>query len=175
MLILLSKRIRLRGITFDNNLQSELYEPAAKVAVTIDEESYRILKNYYGNVPRKLNMDLAILVKGIGVWRHNHAYWLMEETMRKIVPAGIPQFVRNRVFEFLFKETREENTKIPQVLTVNDLKFGFVTWLITCLIAVIAFVVELIWFYGIKGLRITLGLICFLRNLKSYMRNRYVA
>ena len=163
----------MRGITFDNNLQKELYEPAAKVAVTIDEESYRILKNYYRDVPRKLNMDLAILVKGIGVWRNNHAYWLMEDTMRQLIPAGIPQFVRNRVLEFIFKETREVTTKIPQVLTVNDLKFGFVTWLITCLIAVSAFVIELIWFYGIKGFRITLGLFCFLRSLKKLTRKVY--
>lgn len=163
----------MRGLTAGSNIETEIYEPAAKVAVTIDEDSYRILLNYYGNMPRKFDVDFSILVKGIGVWRNNHAYWLMEETMRKIIPAGIPQYVRNNVLGCLFKETRQQKAKIPQVLTVNDLKFGFVTWLITCSIAVGAFLVELIWFYGTKGLTTALGLLCLLKNLRKLTKRIY--
>lgn len=157
----------------ESKIQSEIYTPAAKVAVTIDEDSYNILKNYYGDMPRKINNDLYSLIKGIGVWRNNHAYWLMEDTLRKIIPAGIPQYVRKKAFGFFFKEANQQKTKIPQVLTVNDLKFGFVTWLITCLIAICAFVIELVWFYGVKGFRLTLGLFCLLKNLRKLTKKIY--
>lgn len=98
------------------------------------------------------------MVKGIGVVMNNHAYWLVEKTMRKLVPAGIPQHIRNTVYDFRLKHAQAPAAKGPKVFTIEDLKFEFIIWLISIPIALAAFIVEIIWVQGIVGLKTALGL-----------------
>ena len=140
-----------------------------KVSMTIDVESYRITRSLITAVPPIMDYKMCALVKGMGVWRNNHAYWLMEDTMRQLIPAGIPQFLRKFVHE-LFIKPYKPDVKTPKVFSLEDLKFGFVTWLIACSVAFSVFVIELTWFYGVKA---GFGLYCFYRILHEMLKNVY--
>lgn len=151
---------------FNSPLLNEINDPSANIAIAIDLDSYRILKSVFGNVPRSIDNELFTTVKGLCVWQNNHAYWLMENTMRKIVPSGIPQHIRNTIFDFRLKFAQPPVTKGPQVFLIEDLKFGFIIWLITISIAVACFIIEITWIYGKIGVKNAVGLYVFLKMLQ---------
>lgn len=140
----------MKGITTETSaiIYSDLFDSDGNLAITIDVDSYRILSVIVPFFPRRLNYQLYSMVKGMNVYQNNHAYWLMEDTMRKLIPAGIPQYLRRFVLSFFVRETKNHEFKIPKVFSLKDLEFGFVTWLITCFIAIFVFLIEMIWYYG---------------------------
>lgn len=158
---------------FNSPLISEIFDPKADIAITIDMDTYNLVNSIFGYVPRKINIDLFTMVKGIAVYQNNHAYWLLEYTMRNLIQAGIPQFVRKSIFDMQYKNDVDSaniahmDIKKQAVFTMEDLQFGFVIWLVSILIAVIAFALELIYFYGKMSLKSVVGLISILKFLKS--------
>jgi hypothetical protein len=80
-------------------------------------------------------------------------FWFVENTMRRLIPAGIPQYSRKIIYDSFSKGKGDESGG-AQVFSFGDLKFGFIIWAGACLIALVAFVAELIYFYGKKYLQI---------------------
>lgn len=140
-------------IRLDNPLIYELHQPGKKEALFFGGYSYEILKHLNETIPRKINLENFNLVKGACVWKNNHFYWLMEYTFRKIIPAGIPQYIKKSIAESYMKQTFDKNVKIPKVFSFKDLEFGFIIWLASCSMAFVVFLMELIWFYGKIGLK----------------------
>ena len=97
---------------------------------------------------------------------NNHAYWLLVKTMRKLVPAGIPQFIRNTVYDFRLKYALPPVLKGPKVFTFEDLKFGFVIWLIAISIALTAFIIEIVKFHGVLVTKSIVGLYFLLKFIR---------
>jgi len=67
----------------------------------------------------------------------------MEDTMQLIIPTGIPQYLYeyHRWLQFL---KFHADIKIgPNVLSIDDLSFGFVLWAVACGISAIVFCGEL--------------------------------
>lgn len=61
--------------------------------------------------------------------------------MDKLVEAGIPQYFLEYMYQFYFFDRNEPHG--PKVFSIDDLHFGFVVWLVTCSIALAAFLGEL--------------------------------
>jgi hypothetical protein len=140
--------------------------PGQKVALTLDLDTYNMFEYFFGGCPKKIeNHNVAIIVKGVGVDRNNHAYWLIDETMAVLVQAGIPQEIRKFMYEIIFKPNKEKQKKFPKKLTVDDLRPGFIVWLVTCFFAIAVFVIEVIWFYSKRILGL-ISLLLFLRNFQ---------
>lgn len=158
---------------FDNPLIDAINDPSGNVAVAIDMDSYRVLKSIFGKAPRKIDFDLFNTVKGIGVSMNNHAYWLVKKTMSKLVPAGIPQHIRNTIYDFHLKHAQPPITKSPKVFNIEDLSFGFVVWLIAISIALVAFLLEIVWFHGVVGLMNVFGLYFLLSLIQRRTRKFY--
>lgn len=156
-------------LELDSPLLTKIFNPNEKIAVTIDLDSFNILKSTFGEMPRKINLELFNIVKGIGVYQNNHVYWLMEETMRKIIPAGIPQYIRKFVYNFFVKHAENPKRKIPKVLKLDDLKVGFILWLVACFVSFFVFLLELIWIHG----KSAIGLFFILKFLKRFTRRFY--
>lgn len=159
----------MAGITWKENLESYLTNPRSKIAVTVDYDSYKIIKAILKRMPRKVNDDFSFTNKAVGVFRNNYAYKLVEDTMKILIDAGIPQHIRKIVHELFRNIVKDTESKV-KVLNVDDLKAGFVTWLVTCCIAIIVFLMELFWFYGIQS---SIGFFCFSKILRRLTRKFY--
>ena len=159
--------MNLRGVSpFELTLISDAFEvPGSPAGLTLDVESYHISKLLFKKNPRNLNHHFSANVKGVATFRNAHSYWLIEDTMRILIQAGIPQYIKKFIILFCFKETREVEVKIPKVFSINDLEFGFVVWLVACSVAIAGFLCELMWFYCKEGLRNFVGLCCIVRFL----------
>jgi hypothetical protein len=139
---------------------SSLNNQHRKAAFTLDEDSMKIGQFLFNKIPDRLERKLCLL-KGIGLNKHNHAFWLIEDTMRILIPAGIPQWTRKFIYEMLFQKFKEEEDK-PKVFTVEDFQFGFVIWSVACGISLVAFLMEIFYFYG----RSFLGIFAIVKTLK---------
>lgn len=142
----------------------QLDDPKSKIAVTIDEDSFTAFKHNLVNLPKFLTEKLTFL-KGIGTNHNNHAFWLIEDTMQILISAGIPQWYRKFIFEVLFWDVRHEE-KEPKKFGFDDLAFGFVIWGVACLVTIVVFMMELIWFYLRKLILNLAGIFVLMKGLK---------
>lgn len=135
-------------------------------------DTYNLMNSVLGSVPRKINLDVVTLVKGIGVYQNNHAYWLMEYTMRRLIPAGIPQHNRKSIFDvkYSYGSDSTDDTQTA-VFSLNDLHFCFVVWLVSILITVVTFLLEIIYVYGKMAFKSTIGLFIILKFLRNLPNN----
>ena len=122
--------------------------PGEKIAGTVDEESYITMRYFFKKAPRMLNQRFSSILKGVATYRNNHAYWLIEDTMQILIQAGIPQYIKKSMFIQFFKAIPQPVVKVPKVFSIDDLRFCFVVWLITCSVAIGVFLIEIIFFYG---------------------------
>ncbi|KAG5671917.1 hypothetical protein PVAND_002086 [Polypedilum vanderplanki] len=144
-----SKINLLDSISFFELLRSEqMYNSSAKLAfltlkITVDETSIHE-SLFYQN-----NKDLAVLKEEFGTIPmifsvHSNDFFLnhIDSMMKKLLPSGIPQ--HSYAFkQFMLTDRKKlKFKKVPQVLTVNSLSFGFVIWLIAIGCAVIVFFCE---------------------------------
>lgn len=156
---------------FDQLPYTGLFDPTANVAITLDEDSYKVFESIFEKMPRKINTELFTNLKGIAVYQNNHAYWMVEKVMRFLVPSGIPQHIRNTIFDVSFKYSANpikvpsgfiNVVTSPKVFSLEDLKFGFIIWLGSITVALTAFVLELIYCYGMICFKNFVGLYYFL-------------
>ena len=168
-LIILKSRIIIKAIEldFDSPLRTEIYDSTGNIAITIDLDSYNILKSVFGNMPRKIEVELFNMAKGVGVAQYNHVYWMMENTMRILIQAGIPQYVRKFIYEENFKPSQESKGKVPKVFSLDDLEFQFIIWLITCAVVFSVFVLELLWFHVNKMVK----MYCFFKTIQQFTKH----
>jgi hypothetical protein len=101
-------------------------------------------------------------------------YELLNDVMRQAIAAGIPQHFWKNEQEVMFNvrpklRITEDNRRI---LSLYDLEYGFVVWLIACGISTAVFVVE---FVGPKLMKVrdSVGIIYFIRLLKTRLAQFY--
>lgn len=125
----------------------DMQNSSLKIGIILTEKDHQTLRFAYKNVPQLLKQQYRELMIGFGVFKNNFIYNLFEKTMIPLVESGIPQHFLNRIMKFHLKPPDEE-PETPKVFTLNDLQFGFIIWIITCLIAISAFFLEILWFYA---------------------------
>jgi len=81
----------------------------------------------------------------------NFATQLVREVMLKFMPTGIPQHFFKHLMDFEFRPLLAPPSEL-RVLSVKDLEFGFVVWLIAVGISILVFVLELLWYFLILKL-----------------------
>lgn len=87
--------------------------------------------------------------------------------MRKLIPFGIPQYFYHYFLSMEFKPI-DAPPEEPWVFDVEDLKFGFVIWLVSISIAVFGFLMEILWFNLVRGFIWAVGLRGFLRVVSEF-------
>ena len=103
-------------------------------ASSLCKGSLTLVKNFY----------MFTIPGGIGMLRNSILYPIFDEVMRNLIPSGIPQYLQIFYSKLLFGTYEELNEKTPQVLTLNDLAFGFLLWLAACSVSIAAFVGEIL-------------------------------
>lgn len=79
---------------------------------------------------------------GFAVHKNNFIFKLLQNVTQQLIPAGIPQYLA-KFFEWsIFKSHTEIIVKSPSVLTLSDLKFGFILWMYSCGVTILVFAYE---------------------------------
>lgn len=103
--------------------------------------------------------------------RNSFIYGILNEILRQLVPAGIPQHLEELHTELLFKAFKPFVDKSPMTLKIADLSFGFIFWLCACGISTFGFLTELISFRFWKHMSDFIGLLTLLTILIWKMKD----
>ena len=98
------------------------------------------------NVPKLLKEYVMIEPHGACTYPDNFAFKLIEKTMFRLVEAGIPQHHYDFLVNFELKMLDDPPWE-PIVFNLSDLEFGFVTWLISCSVAIGIFLAQLLYVF----------------------------
>lgn len=146
----------------------QIKNSSAKLAFFLQDDYYTLFKIKHDKVGIELPEKLFTFPLGIVFKRNSFILSLAKEVTRKFNSFGINKH--------LWKEEYNEKIylKLPQVLSVDDLNFGFVIWLTAAGISCLAFFVEVLYawmrFNAIGLTKSTVGLILFLRLLWMRMK-----
>lgn len=151
----------------------KMSDPSLKAAITITKIDYKVIKSYELNVPKLMKESVLLEPFGTCTYPNNFAFLLIDETMTRLVEAGIPQYHFDYLLNFELKSLLDPEWE-PSVFKLSDLEFGFVTWLMACGVAFGTFAAEFFWcFMKKKGSRL-IGNLCFLIVIFMFMRNSRV-
>lgn len=144
-----SKAVDYNISHFYANYCSIAFDAKAKSAVVCQIGVYLQEKFFCKRAPELLKQVFMTIPNAM--WLHKNSYMLeaLEETLQLIIPMGIPQYWM-KYQQWMFTERYQfdnENESEPQILTLPDLSFGFIIWLISCSIAIFGFFSELIAFF----------------------------
>ena len=87
--------------------------------------------------------------------------------MNRLVEAGIPQYHFDTLLNFELKPLIDPEWE-PSIFSVSDLEFGFITWLISCAIAVGIFAAELLWRFNLICCKSLSGLFAILQFVRNH-------
>ena len=115
------------------------------------------------------NFHMNAISGGLGMVKNSILYPIFDDVMRNLIPSGIPQYLPIYHSKLLFGGYEESDEKLPKVLSLDDLAFGFILWLIACGISITAFTVELMIHGVIRTSKKILGLYVLLVILRRKM------
>ena len=119
----------------------------------------------------RLKEKLFSYPMGLGTFPNHFMSALMEDTMQLIIPTGIPQYLYEYHRWLQFLKFYADIKTGPNVLSIDDLSFGFVLWAIACGISAIVFCGELCGRWLKNVTKKCLGLIIFVSVLvRGYLR-----
>lgn len=78
---------------------------------------------------------------GIRMGRNHALFWLSEDLLQFLTAGGIPQRIYN-FYNEIFYPPKEKEILEPKVMTIDDLSYGFVIWIIASGFTVFIFVFE---------------------------------
>lgn len=145
----------------------QLSNPSSKAALTISNIDYKVIRTFEVKVPKMISESILLEPHAACIFPSNFAFKLVENTMIRLVEAGILQYHFNFLVNFELKLLFEAEWK-PKVFNLSDLEFGFVTWLITCGIAVGIFVAQFLWCIFKREFRSLCALFAILQFLRNY-------
>lgn len=113
-----------------------------KAAIITTESDMKLYRAAYVDVPKTISEVVNPSPYSICTYRNNFFAALNQQVSNAILTAGIPQYL----FEYLTKYEMKPlmgPPKEPKVFDVEDLEFGFVIWLVACLLSTIVFFFEI--------------------------------
>lgn len=95
-----------------------------------------------GSLIQIKNFHINAFQTGLGMRRNSILYPIFENVMRKLIPSGIPKFLPESYLFLVNGNNENKADSQPKVLSVNNLAFGFILWLVACGISILGFVGE---------------------------------
>lgn len=124
---------------------TELHNPSKKLAFFISSIFYDAANSICKGSLNQVKNFNSISFPGILSFNSSTSLEItLMEVMRRIVPTGIPQYFCEYYYNAFSRKYVEIKEKLPRVLTVADLLFGFNLWLCACGISIIGFVFEIL-------------------------------
>lgn len=139
-----------------------LSTPSEKGAYIITSKDMMLMKSTFKPNFREIPEPIVSLGHGIGVMKNNFIFPLTDKAMGQLLQNGIPQHFLDYMDKFEFHSIPLD-VKEPKVFDIDDLAFGFFVFFASCKISLLAFLGELLYFYG----KMLIGLGALLRELSK--------
>ncbi|KAG5676268.1 hypothetical protein PVAND_006116 [Polypedilum vanderplanki] len=125
---------------------SEISTTNERIAI-ISTKDIVLINEFKNNVKYKI-LNEPLITTGVTLYSHYYNNFLSElfyETLRLLLPSGIPYNFIQSHREIFYKISKEIDDIEPQVLSLYDLDFGFFIWLPFVGVSIIVFLLELIF------------------------------
>lgn len=142
---------------------SQSQNASSKLAFMLSNREMNTMVNKYKIPPIKMKESLITLNIGFGFNANNFMYGLTEDVIEKLFPMGILQHWTD--FNVLNSDSNVKKKKVPKVLKMDDLSFGFVLWLVACGVSCLCFLIEVGYSECWNALSSSIGLIFMLQIL----------
>lgn len=113
------------------------------------------------------NIFINALPTALTVKKHSILESIFYDVMPRFVSSGIPQYLYEFHADLFHIGYLEFNEKLPKILTLDDLAFGFNLWLLACCLSTIGFICEVFKKKFTKALKDFIGLFYLLKYLKE--------
>jgi hypothetical protein len=134
-------------------LMQNITNSALKLAYCSYYRMLRIYQNHYPSSGGFLKEDLYSFITGFTILHFHFLFELADETVQFMLSGGILQHSFEMDDYSMNKDVFEDakhflcsNGK-SKVLTMDDLSYGFTLWMISCMVTLIVFLLELTTFY----------------------------
>lgn len=148
----------------------QIRNSSAKLAFFLEDRVYFVLRHIYEKEGILLPQNFFTFHRGFALIQNHFIYPLIQEAVRRLSPSGIIRFLWEKVY------LKIPINKRPQVLTIDDLRFGFMVWLAAFGISSLVFVCEVTWVrtknFVIKITRAIIGIVLFLELLSESRMHR---
>jgi hypothetical protein len=127
--------------------------------------------------PRKITPDFDHVISfSLGLHKNCILYDLLRDVMEKIIPAGIPQHFWKQEQVIKFKSGLKSGQIVDKrkVLSLYNLEYGFVMWMVACGISTVVFFVEFLGPKFKKFVRASVGLFYFLKLLRIRLAHHHI-
>jgi hypothetical protein len=136
------KILGLEYFDLESKFRDQLSNTSAKLAFYIQDDFYTYLRYKTNKSGIVLQQKLYTFPLGVSLSRNNFLLSLTAEVTRKLNSFGINKFLWIEIFKEI------PQLKFPEVLSVDDLSFGFIIWWISCGISFIVYLCELFYVLG---------------------------
>ena len=123
---------------------------ASKIAFFMPQDAIATLITDCKCQPKILKQTLLTYQNGISMLRNHFLFEATEEVVQRLIPMGIIQHSFELHTWISLRPVIEVEGSEPNVLTMDDLEFGFVIYLATCGLSILGFLYEFIKF-GLKA------------------------
>jgi hypothetical protein len=145
-------------------------ESKKKLAFFVHSLLHAVLNKTVGrSLPRMQNerMGLILIIYSSS---NNMLMVQLNQLLSRLVSTGIVKHHVDYGYWYLYRPVEEIIEDPRRILSLTDLQYGFVLWLVACLVSFVCFICELLWF-GLKKLPILFEVIEFLIMLRSRMHD----
>jgi hypothetical protein len=140
----------------------KLPDYSLKTAVAVSKIDYVSITRAFKNI-KVIQQSYMLESFSTCTDRNNFAFKVTDYVMTYMFQGGITQHLYKYVVKTFFPE--EESG--PSVLSLEDLDFGFIIWLIACAIAIFVFLMEIFWYFMSVKLPLILRCIALLFVLRN--------
>lgn len=173
----IDRRPSIRVIQIDLFLEyfkMNIQNASAKLAFYMMDDLKQELASELHFTGIQLEQALLSTTCGLGVSKNSFLFHLIDKMVQDLTSTGITlKFYKDIMKSRYLKPLK----KAPQVLSVDDVEFGFVVWLISAFVSLILFLVEFflfkflfkIKFFMIAKLRDFIGKILVLKGLDNFL------
>ncbi|KAG5685025.1 hypothetical protein PVAND_014228 [Polypedilum vanderplanki] len=134
------------------------------------EVHHKLNQTFKSSLLRLKNEKVTYMTR-LALTRNNILLHSMNHFMDKLIPAGIACQLMDYASWHDYRLISEEIDDPRKILSMSDLEFGFILWIIACCFSFFVFIYELHALYLRRQFRILLGLFEFLRVVRERLKD----
>lgn len=170
--------LNLSTMSYTEFFVENIEDSSKKLAFMFEDFYVNYKTKKLGIEPNRIKKRLMNSNNGISMNPNNFLFHLLSDSIFDLNSGGFPQFLKQLYLHYHLLDSKSPILRGPQVMTVDDLNYGFTIWIIASGVSVLGFFVEflMLHFTTLKknfmfSPRNVLGLILYLSILRRVIRN----
>jgi hypothetical protein len=142
-------------------LKTQPQNSSAKISLVVQSNSLEYFQQHKSlNWHQLKNINFHVNQISFYFFINNFFLNIVDEAIQRLTSTGIMNFQ----ISLMFTSRQVNEHKKCKVLTLENLSFGFVIWLCSLVVTVVAFAMEIVLFVAIKEVK---------RRFSRYVRNKW--